>query len=755
MKPFHIRTFLFILVFPLIQFIFTACTSEYLSYEAPMVSPKESLKLMEIEDGFKIELVANEPTVNTPVAMLFDDKGRIWVVEMQGYMLDTVGTGEDLPSGKIVILEDRNKDGFFESRKVFIDSLVLPRAISFIEDGILIAEPPFLWYVEIVNDLPGKKILVDEKYAEGGNVEHQPNGLLRGLDNWIYNAKSSKRYRKKGEDWIVEKTHFRGQWGIAQDDHGRLYYNHNSANVLGDYFSPSFGATNINQRKVAGYNETIVTDNRVYPARATTGVNRGYMEGFLDDSLRLVNFTAAGGLTIYRGELFGKEFSFNAFVTEPAANLIKRNILTEEGNTITGRQAYQTTEFIRSTDERFRPVNLYTGPDGALYIVDMYRGIIQHKTFLTDYLKGEIEARGLEQPHSFGRIYRVVPKKGKAKMPTIPNDPQKLIKLLDHKNGWVRDKAQQTLIDKKMLSVVPELRDFLKESDNSMLAIHSLWTLEGLEVLKMEDVLPLLNHTDWHVQVQALSAIPSVIDQNNYKEFTVSLKGLINKKDSLTAPYAAFIAHNIRQYDGEAANGILDSLIKIYPKNKFVADAIISNLQDKEDSFLASIKSNNTNINTSIIEHLETVILDIKKSKDDVNTARAQEKYPKGAAIFKANCMACHGRDGYGIEALAPPLNNSNWVNGDKRKLIATVLYGLSGSILVNGEPMSFASEMPGIGQNSQFSNKDIAQTLSFVRSAWSNNASEISEEEVEKIREKFKDREKAFTMPELNSYWD
>src|SRR5690606_31384922 len=196
--------------------------------EAPMVSPKESLKIMEIEDDFKIELVANEPTVNTPVAMLFDNKGRIWVVEMQGYMLDTVGTGEDFPSGKIVILEDRNKDGFFESRKVFIDSLVLPRAISFIEDGILIAEPPFLWYVEIVNDLPGKKILVDEKYAEGGNVEHQPNGLLRGLDNWIYNAKSSKRYRKKGEDWIVEKTHFRGQWGIAQDDHGRLYYNHNS-----------------------------------------------------------------------------------------------------------------------------------------------------------------------------------------------------------------------------------------------------------------------------------------------------------------------------------------------------------------------------------------------------------------------------------------------------------------------------------------------------------------------------------------------
>src|SRR5690606_9243027 len=111
--------------------------------EAPMVSPKESLKIMEIEDGFKIELVTNEPTVNTPVAMSFDGKGRIWVVEMQGYMLDTVGTGEDLPSGKIVILEDKNNDGFFESRKVFMDSFVLPRAISLIEDGLLIADTPF------------------------------------------------------------------------------------------------------------------------------------------------------------------------------------------------------------------------------------------------------------------------------------------------------------------------------------------------------------------------------------------------------------------------------------------------------------------------------------------------------------------------------------------------------------------------------------------------------------------------------------
>src|SRR5690606_18050941 len=229
---------------------------------SPILSPVESMTSMELEPGFSVSLVASEPLLNTPVAMEFDEKGRIWVVEMEAYMKDTAGTGEDRPSGKIVVLQDRNGDGQMDERKVVIDSLVLPRAFALVEDGILVAEPPRLWYYQLKDDKPVKKTLVDAAYAEGGNVEHQPNGLLRALDNWIYNAKSTKRYRKAGDDWIVENTHFRGQWGIAQDNYGRLYYNHNSANVLGDYFSPSFGATNINQRKVAGYNETIVADNR-------------------------------------------------------------------------------------------------------------------------------------------------------------------------------------------------------------------------------------------------------------------------------------------------------------------------------------------------------------------------------------------------------------------------------------------------------------------------------------------------------------
>lgn len=198
-------------------------TQEKIIAEAPVLTAKESLSAMKTENGFEVKLVASEPLISTPVALNFDDKGRLWVLEMQGYMPDTAGHGENVPDGKVVILEDKNGDGVMDDRKVFLDSLVLPRALCLIENGLLVAEPPNLWYVDINNDHAGKKILVDTTYTVGGNVEHQPNGLLRGMDNWIYNANSTKRYRKKDDRWLVERTHLRGQWGISQDDYGRLY----------------------------------------------------------------------------------------------------------------------------------------------------------------------------------------------------------------------------------------------------------------------------------------------------------------------------------------------------------------------------------------------------------------------------------------------------------------------------------------------------------------------------------------------------
>lgn len=722
--------------------------------DAPPLSPRESIKKMHLEAGLSIQLVAAEPLVSAPVAISFDEKGRMWVVEMQGYMPDTLGTGEELPSGKVVILTDVNGDGIMDERKVFLDSLVLPRAICFIEDGLLVAEPPRLWYYTIENDKPVKKTLVDKEYAKGGNVEHQPNGLLRAMDNWIYSAKAFKRYRKKGTDWLVERTHFRGQWGITQDDWGRLFYNHNSANILGDYFMPGLGAYNKNQKRVAGFDAAIVPDNRVYPARPTPGINRGYLEDMLDDSLRLENFTAACGPLIYNGNLLGKEYYHNAFVAEPSANLVKRNILSEKGYLITGQQAYQNKEFLASEDERFRPVSLYNGPDGALYIVDMYRGIIQHKTYLTPYLKNEIKERKLTNPLNCGRIYKIVPERGSASSINIPAGGDSLIQLLQHSNGWVRNKVQQTIIDRKRTELIPFLQQMLRATDRPITVAHALWTLEGLGALQWNDVQPLLQQEAWSMRMQALSVLPSIINRKNAAQIVPPLQELIKHNDTLAAPYIGFIAYSLKPLAPAAAKELLHSLIKNYGHNIYVADAVISNLQGREEAMYKMLRTVAPDTSLMIHKRLKKVLADVAEAKNSSKAEEVEKRFPRGTALFQSVCATCHGKDGNGVLSLAPPLNGSEWVTGSKNRLIPVVLYGLTGPVKVKGKiykAPEINGDMPGIGQSNEFSDEDIAQLLNYLRNSWNNRGNKITATDIRNVRNKYKGRQNPFTEAELN----
>lgn len=719
---------------------------------SPVLSPEESLQHMQVEEGFTVELVAAEPMVVAPVAMTFDENSRLWVVEMQGYMPDTAGSGEDMATGKIVILEDTNQDGRADLRKIFLDSLVLPRAICLIADGVLVAEPPYLWFVERNGDSAGKKTLVDDKYAEGGNVEHQPNGLLRNIDNWIYNAKSSWRYKRENGRWLKEKTHFRGQWGLSNDDYGRLYYNHNSANVLGDYFFPSLGANNANLKKISGFNEKIVADNRVYPARANTGVNRAYMKGILDSNLRLVNFTAACGPLIYRGDLFGRSYYGNAFVPEPSANLIKRNILQQNGLVINGQQAYKGKEFLASTDERFRPVNCYNAPDGAMYVLDMYRGIIQHKTFLTDYLKKEIKDRELTKPLSCGRIYRIVPKGKKAVPFKFPTEPAQLIRLYEHPNGWVRDKAQEIIIDKGITNPAMDFLQHILEEKDPVAIAHAIRTLSEFSKLSAGQLLSLLQRPGPQIRQQALSAIPTILSHNNYKTFLPVLQQLL-QSDSLSAPIIVFLANDIRRFDVAAAESLLQTAVKNYPGNKYVADAVLSNLQGRETEFLKTLNAIHTDTTLVIHRQLKKLLVDIDQSRNAAGMRELAKKYPEGIAIYKSICQTCHGSDGNGLQSLAPPLSRSEWVTGSKEKLASIVLYGMTGPVQVNDKlykAPEIIGEMPGIGNNHELTDEDIAQLLSFIRNAWSNKADAVKPTDVEKVRRKYEGRQKAFTMEEL-----
>ncbi len=722
---------------------------------SPVIPASESISRMKLEEGFGVRLIASEPLVNTPVAMSFDDKGRMWVVEMVGYMPDTLGRGEEIPNGKIVILSDQNNDGIFDSRKVFLDSLVLPRAICLVDGGILVAESPNLWYYDIENEKPVRKTLVDAKYAIDGNVEHQPNGLMRGLDNWIYNAKSSKRYRRMKGTWLIENTHFRGQWGISQDNYGRLFYNGNSSNVEGDYFSPGFGFTNINQKGVSGYNERPVPNNRVYPARPTPGVNRGYMPGTLDDSLRLLNFTAACSPLVYRGDLFGDTYNFNVFVAEPSGNLIKRNILNEDGWMVKGKQAYAGKEFLTSVDERFRPVSLYNGPDGAMYVLDMYRGIIQHKTYETPYLINEIKKRDLSAPISCGRIYKIMPKGKKAISTSIAQTPHDLVLQLGHANGFIRDMAQQSIIDRHLKEAIPFLERALLEESSPLKVIHAMWTLEGLNALTTNEVIATLSQKDWHVKAQALTVLPSVINSSSYKNFEQALLNIFNEGDERLMPYVAYCAYYLKPYNAEAAERLLMMLAEKYKNNNYVADAIISNLAHREEVFKAQLSKTLPDTNLRINKQLQKVINNIKATQKNRDPAVLAKLYPKGLGVFQSTCQTCHGPDGNGIKSLAPPLNKSEWVNGDRDKLVSIVLFGLTGPVKVNGkvyEAPEIAGDMPAIAHNEEITDEDVAQLLSFIRGSWQNNAAKVETQDVSAIRAKLKGREKAFTQTELNA---
>ncbi len=456
---------------------------------SPPKSPTEELASFQLPSDLEIKLVAAEPMVQDPVALSFDAKGRLWVVEMRGFMPDIDGTGENNPTGRISILSDTDGDGVMDHSVIYLDSLILPRSMAIVDGGALVVDDYKLWLTRDTDgdDIADTKTLIDSTYGGTRLPEHSGNGLLRGLDNWYYNARSAVRYKLEGETIQRDSTEFRGQWGISQDDEGRLYYNYNWSQLHADLVPPNYLGRNHQHEATSGIDHGLTLDRRIYPIRPNPAVNRGYIPGTLDHEGKLLEFTAACSPFVYRAHTLPSGYYGNAFVCEPSGNLIKRNVIREMGFNLSAYDPNPGYEFLASTDERFRPVSMTTGPDGALYVADMYRGLVQHGEYVTPYLREQTLKRKLDAPVHFGRIWKLVPKKHRERLAIDYStlNTSTLIDSLGSPNGFVRDLVQRLIVeraDSKQFG--SQLESMARSSPNPLARLHAVWTLEGLHLVK-------------------------------------------------------------------------------------------------------------------------------------------------------------------------------------------------------------------------------------------------------------------------------
>lgn len=562
---------------------------------SPARTPEEELQTFQVDSGLKVELVAAEPLVEDPVFCTFDEDGRLWVVEMRAYMPNLDGEGEREPIGRVSVLEDSDGDGQMDKSTVYMDSLVMPRSVAVVKGGALVVYEEDLWMTtDTDGDLKADvRTLIDSVYTTSLQPEHAANGLWRGIDNWYYNAKSRLRYRLEDGRWIRDSTEFRGQWGISHDDAGRLYYNYNWSQLHADLVPPDYMSRNKHHTPSSGVDQNLTLDKRVYPARPTPAVNRGYIPGILDDKKRLTEFTAACSPFVYRGTALPKEYYGNAFVCEPSGNLIRRNVILSDGLHLAARNPTPGREFFASTDERFRPVHIAQGPDGAMYVVDMYRGLIQHRHYVTPYLRDQTLERNLVSPIHRGRIWRVVSEgrtgsKSGGKLSTTTTAD--LINLLSSSDGWYRDMAQRLLVEREDPASLEPLKKLAMSGSNPLGRFHALWALEGLGAAPSDMLLSLADDPDQLIASSALRMLEPFATRD--AAVRQRLQALITAKCE-TAPPAMTVqmAFTAAALDDGPSHDVLLRIVTRYDTSALFRDAVISSIANEEFAFLKKVRA--------------------------------------------------------------------------------------------------------------------------------------------------------------------
>lgn len=687
-------------------------------YQQGFLSKEEARKSIQVPEGYKLQLVLSDPIIQEPVAVAWDGNGTMYVVQMRTYMKDADASGENEPLSRISRHEDTNGDGVYDKHSVYINKIILPRMILPLDDRLMVgvSHTLDLWNYRDTNDdgIADEKIKIYEGGPRGGNIEHQPSGLIWAMDNWIYMTYENVRHRYTDGKLITQVLpRGNGQWGLTQDDDGRLYYSRAGAESPAESFqqAPQYGMINLQGQLEKGF-------KRVFPIATIPDVQGGSQR--LGPSSGLNYFSGCAGQEIFRGNALPGDTYGDLFIPEPVGRLIRRAKVTRYNGQSTISNTTPDREFIRTKDVNFRPVQTVTGPDGCLYIVDMHRGIIQQGKWTkpNSYLRGVIDKWQLDKNINRGRIYRLVHKDHqpapKPQLNTLPT--KELLNYLHHSNGWHRDTAKRLIILREdRNSVVPLLDELcLNQKLNNQTRITALWTLEGISAVSPELLIKLLADPAPRIVCHTIRASEHSIKKND-----TSLISAIKKHAHTSDPEIAIQLLNTIRYCGSP-----DSL----------------------DETNATLMSNHGRL-PAVVANVAAV--NKTKLTGDAKMLKAMKH---GSQIYAQLCTECHGSNGQGTPmagqpgvTLAPSLRSKR-ITGSGETLIRILLQGLQGPI--DGKTYA-AGIMPPQGSNND---QWIADVATYVRNSFNNKATMISSSMVKSIRKADSGRTKMWTQKELGN---
>jgi putative membrane-bound dehydrogenase-like protein len=480
------------------------------------LTPDEALAIFELEPGYRVELAAAEPQIQSPVAIAFDERGRMYVVENRGYPGPLEGAESHAPAdGAIALLQDTDGDGRFDKRTEFVRQLSFPNGVLPWDGGVFVSSAPDLLYLKDTN---GDGV-ADERRVVFTGFDTSKTSQLRfshptlGIDNWVYltGGLAGGRVSAPGRPehpavtlgtndgrfnpltLTFEATGGQGQFGLTFDDFGRRFTCSNRRPVMHVVIETG----DLKRNPHLAFSQTVEDVSAAGAQAAVWPISGDTTTASFIPSLMSAphagTFTAASGVHVHRGDALPAANRGSIFVCESAQNLVQRQILTSNGVTFTSRPARTGRDFLASRDTWFRPVFAANGPDGALYIVDMYRRIIDHPQYVPEASRALLD---FEAGRERGRIYRIAAAGWKRDSQPIDLGrlrAAELSRLFEHTNSWWRETAQRLLVERRDRTAVPHLRRLAQGSQSEIARVQALWTLDGLAALDTGDVVRGLN----------------------------------------------------------------------------------------------------------------------------------------------------------------------------------------------------------------------------------------------------------------------